>query len=676
MNKPCFGAILLLLAVGCAPPGAKAPALASGIDLQNFDTTVRPQDDFYRYVNGTWLETAQIPADRARTGTFLELREQSRLDIQTIIEETAARPDLQAGSEEQKIGDLYLSFMDTTAIEALGMDPLREDLAAIEAVSNRDELLALIGRMLIDDIQTPFNWYIDQDDKDPENYILNIVQSGLGLPDRDYYFKEEERFVQIRAAYAQYLGDLLNLGEQTDAGAKAARIVEIETAMAEHHWTRTENRDNEKTYNKKSVAELNALSPNFNWTKLLKHFGAPEVEQVILRQPSYLEAFDKVYQDVSVEDWKSYLTAKSIRDAAPFMSKPFVDLNFDFYRRTLRGVEENEVRWKRGVNLVNGSVGEAVGKLYVARHFVPEAKERMSHLVDNLLVAFRGRLDQLDWMSAETKVAARVKLEKFNTKIGYPDVWRDYSALAITRGDLMDNLRNVSRFQTSQELGKLGGPVDRNEWFMTPQRVNAYYNPNMNEIVFPAAILQPPFFNFEADDAVNYGGIGAVIGHEITHGFDDRGRKYDGDGNLRDWWTEEDGNEFEKRAQVVIDQYNGYVPIDTLHVNGELTLGENIGDIGGLTVAYYAYKKSLGGKESKVIDGFTGEQRFFIGWGQVWRRLARDDEVRRLLLVDPHSPGQYRVTGVVSNMPEFYEAFNVQPGDPLYRDEDIRVNIW
>ncbi|UCD37309.1 MAG: hypothetical protein JSW54_10810, partial [Fidelibacterota bacterium] len=438
-----------------------------------------------------------------------------------------------------------------------------------------------------------------------------------------------------------------------------------------------ENRDRDKTYNKYEVAGLDELTPSFSWSGFLAAAELTgKVEAMIVRQPSYLEAFGKLYAGVSVEDWKSYFTFKLLNAYAPELSAAFVEAQFDFYGRTVRGIEQMEPRWKRAVNSIDNILGEVVGQVYVERYFKPEAKARMEALVKNLKDTYAERIKELDWMGAATKEEALAKLDKFRTKIGYPDKWKDYSALEISDDELVQNTIRANRHEYHREMGKLGQPIDREEWFMTPQTVNAYYNPPMNEIVFPAAILQPPFFNFEADDAVNYGAIGAVIGHEMTHGFDDQGRKSDGEGNLRNWWTEEDETEFKQRAQIVIDQFAGYVPIDTMHINGELTLGENIGDIGGVTIALDAYHRSLGGKEAPVIDGFTGDQRFFFGWAQIWRRLYRDDELRRRVITDPHSPSEFRVIGVVSNIPEFYEAFDVQETDALYRPSEMRVKIW
>ncbi|UCH09706.1 MAG: hypothetical protein JSU61_10860 [Fidelibacterota bacterium] len=662
----------MLLLAGCATRMA-----SSGIDLENFDTTYRPQDDFFRYVNGAWLAKTEIPADRSNYGSFTVLLEESQENLRAIIEESAAQESKVPGSNQQKVGDFYLSFMDSARIEESGLTPLEGELGKITAIQDRDDLLAYLTHAMQAGVQTPVRFYVGQDAKASENYIVYATQSGLGLPDRDYYFKEDEKFSDIRSKYVAYMEEILALAGEDDAALKAARIMEMETAMAEHHWTRVENRDRDKTYNKYDLAGLAELTPGFSWSGFLAEAElSDKVEAIIVRQPSFVEAFDKIYNEVSIEDWKAYFTFKLLNAYGPYLPAEFVEARFDFYGKTVRGIEENQPRWKRGVTTIDNILGEAVGQIYVERHFKPEAKARMEELVENLKLAFKERVMGLEWMGEATKEQALVKLGKFGTKIGYPDKWRDYSKLEITSDELLDNMIRANRHEYERQTGKLGQPVDRDEWFMTPQTVNAYYSSTRNEIVFPAAILQPPFFNVEADDAVNYGAIGAVIGHEITHGFDDQGRKSDGDGNLRNWWTEEDEKEFKQRAQVIIDQYKGYVPIDTMRINGELTLGENIGDLGGVTIAYNAYRWSLGGQEAPVIDGLTGDQRFFIGWAQIWRRLYRDDELRRRIVTDPHSPAEYRVIGVMANMPEFYEAFDVQEGDALYRASEDRVVIW
>jgi endothelin-converting enzyme len=525
-------------------------------------------------------------------------------------------------------------------------------------------------------VQKPFGMYVNQDLKQSDQYICYLTQSGLGLPDRDYYFKEDQKFQDIRKKYLTYISELFKLAGIDEGVKKAESIMKIETALAEGHWTRVQNRDRNKTYNKYSVKDLKQLASSFDFQTYLNESKLEMISEIVVRQPSYLEQFDRTYRKVSLDDWKDYYKFKVLSGFASRLNKDFVDANFNFYGTTLSGIEKNRPRWKRAVSGINGVLGEVVGKVYVKKHFKPEAKSRMVQLVKNLQKSFEKRIEQLEWMSDETKKEAQKKLQNFVAKIGYPDKWKDYSKLVIKKDDLIGNYKRSSIVEHDRAVAKLGGPIDRTEWFMTPHTVNAYYNPPMNEVVFPAAILQPPFFNMAADDAANYGGIGAVIGHELTHGFDDQGRKTDGDGNLRDWWTEEDEEKFNKQADIMVAQFNKFNPVDTMHVNGKLTLGENIADLGGLTIAYYAYKMSLNGKEAPIIEGMTGDQRFFASWAQVWRRKYRDEELRRRLLTDPHSPSRYRVIGVMPNMPEFYAAFEVKEGDALYMPENERVKIW
>ncbi|NHZ86093.1 MAG: peptidase M13 [Planctomycetia bacterium] len=663
--------ITLLLAVSCTNQ-----VELSGIDKSNFDTSVRPQDDFFQYVNGTWLKETEIPADKSRYGSFTILYDENQIRLREIIEDAAAQENKTSGSDVQKVGDYYTSFIDSAKIEELGLQPLEEELNLIENVDNWDTLVELFAHHKIIGVQRPFTYWVDQDDKNSEEYILFFHQSGLGLPDRDYYFTEGEKFDEIRVKYVEYLTNILELANIENANGIADKVMEMEIALAENHWTRVENRDSEKTYNKFETSKLSGLSPNFNWELFFDKAGIAKAENVIVRQPSYLAAFSNVLSKFSIDDWKNYSKVKLISGFAAELSQDFVNASFDFYGKTLRGMEINQPRWKRAVRAVDGSLGEILGKVYVEKYFKSEAKDRMVTLVDNLKLSMKDRIDKLEWMSEETKLEALAKLNKFNAKIGYPNKWKDYSKLIVKPNELVLNTIRSAEVEYNRDIDKLGKPIDREEWGMTPQTVNAYYNPSMNEIVFPAAILQSPFFNMKADDAVNYGGIGAVIGHEITHGFDDQGRKYDGDGNMREWWTKEDGERFDERAQVVVDQYSEFVPIDSLHINGKLTLGENIADIGGLTVAYNAYQLSLNGEEPPVLNGFTGNQRVFLGWAQIWRMIARDEYLRNQVLTNPHSPGEYRVIGVLNNMPEFYEAFDVKEGDGHYLSESERVKIW
>jgi len=663
-------ALFALLLFSCSGPKPK-----SGIDKTNFDASVRPQDDFYRSVNGTWLKNTPIPADKSNYGAFTALYDESQKALRQIIEE-AAHKEGKRTAEEQKVGDFYLSFMDSAAIEKAGLQPLQQELDKIEAIKNKTELLKLMAELKEIGVSRPFGIGVGQDGKQSDHYIVYIGQSGLGLPDRDYYLKPGEKFDSIREAYISYLQKMLELGGQKDNKTKAQRIFNLEKKIAQVQWSRVQNRNRDKTYNKFSVDELAKLTPNFDMKLFLNTAGYEKAENVIVSQPDYLKAFNTLYKKTSLKDWKTYLTAKTISAFASYLSHDFVNAQFDFYAKTLRGIQQNRPRWKRGVSTVEGALGEVIGKIYVQKYFKPEAKKRMKELVNNLLVAYKQRLQQLPWMSEETKKQALAKLAKFNTKIGYPDKWRDYSGLEVHKDALLQNIIASNRFDDAYNRNKLGKPVDRNEWGMFPQTVNAYYNPVMNEVVFPAAILQPPFFNMEADDAVNYGGIGAVIGHEVTHGFDDQGSKSDGNGNLKDWWTKEDRAKFDTLANRLVERYSSYVPIDSMHLNGKMTIGENIADLGGVTIAYQAYLNSLHGKEAPVIDGFTGPQRFFMGWAQVWRRNFRDAAMRQRIMTDPHSPSEFRANGVMSNFTPFYEAFHVKKGDKMYLPEDQRIVIW
>ncbi len=664
--------IALLILAACT----SEPGLESGIDTTGFDKSIRPQDDFYQYVNGNWLERTEIPEDKSNYGAFSVLADLSEKRLREIIEEAANSENHKDGSDAQKVGDFYGSFMDSAAIEKLGIEPIKSELDEIAGLKSRNDLVKYFAHARKIGVQAPLVVFVNVDFKNTDEYISYLTQSGLSMPDRDYYLEDNDRYKGIREKYSACMQTIFSLAGHDDAEAKAARILKMETSIAEHHWTRVENRDRNKTYNRYELARLNDLTGKFDWSIFTTEAGIADKNAIVVRQPSFFESFGDVFQQYTIEDWKTYFTWKLLSGASPLLSKTFVDAQFEFFGKTLQGIEKNRPRWKRGVSAVENTLGEVVGKIYVERYFKPEAKARMDELVANLKRAFDQGIRELEWMSEDTQKEALAKLSKFNTKIGYPDKWRDYSKLIVKNNDLAGNMKRSNEFEYQRMIDKLGGPIDRSEWFMNPQTVNAYYNPPMNEIVFPAAILQPPFFNMAADDAVNYGGIGAVIGHEISHGFDDQGRKTDGDGLLRDWWTEADAEEFKKRSEIMVEQYNAFNPIDSMNVNGELTLGENIGDLGGLTIAYKAYKLSLNGKEAPVIDGFTGEQRFFMGWAQVWRRKYRDDELRRRLLVDSHSPSEYRCNGIVANMPEFYEAFGVKENDKLFRPADIRVKIW
>jgi predicted metalloendopeptidase len=647
-----------------------------GIDLGGRDLTARPQDDFFAYAGGSWLDEYEIPADLPGFGMFTRLALDSEEQIRVIIEE-AAKSGAKPGSNEQKVGDLFADFMDQEAIEASGLKPMADDFKRIRAAKTHEDVARLFAHFDPLGGTSPFGYYVDMDAKDPSRYLATFTQSGLGLPDRDYYLVEDNpRFQEARKVYRGYLVEMLTLAGQPEAEMRAGRIFELETHLAEAHWPQVESRDVEKTYNPMSPQELTEAAPEFPWAMFLTAASLQGEETLLINEPTAFSAMATVFADTPVEVWQDYLLYRQLRNNAAYLPKEVDDTHFRFVSAALSGATEQRDRWKRGVQFVNGAVGRAVGQLYVKRHFPPSSKAAMEELVDNLLVAMGQRIDGLDWMSEPTKAAARDKLAKFNVKIGYPDKWRDYSGLEVKRGDLMANVRRASRFNHDFQMNKLGGPVDRDEWLLGPQVVNAYYNPNLNEIVFPAAILQPPFFDPNADAAVNYGAIGGVIGHEIGHGFDDQGRKVDGDGVLRDWWQEEDAARFQEKADALVERYNGFSPIEGMFVNGRLTLGENIGDLGGTEIAYHAYHLSLDGEEDRVIDGLTGDQRFFLGWAQIWRAKYRDEIVANLVASDSHSPVEFRVNGVLPNIDAFYSAFDVQPGDGMYLAPEERVHIW
>ncbi|MEN4401623.1 M13 family metallopeptidase [Mycolicibacterium senegalense] len=656
-------------------------AIKSGIDLSHVDPQARPQDDLFGHVNGRWLTDYEIPADRATDGAFRLLHDRAEEQIRDLITQAAAS-GAAAGTDEQRIGDLYASFMDEQAIATRGLAPLLAELALIDGAADSDALASVLGGLERTGVSGGARVYVDTDSKDSTRYLLHMSQSGLGLPDESYY--RDEQHAEILAAYPGHIARMFALVYGDTAGDPAdiaARIVALESKLAAAHWDVVKRRDADLTYNLRAFADLSGDAPGFDWTGWLSALGTtPEkVSELVLRQPDYVTAFAALWASEDLEDWKAWTRWRVIHSRAGLLTDELVAENFDFYGRTLSGTEQNRDRWKRGVSLVEGLMGDALGKLYVAKYFPPEAKARMDELVANLREAYRVSINELDWMTPETRAKALVKLDKFTPKIGYPARWRDYSALVVERDDLYGNYRRGHVVNSDRELAKLGGPMDRDEWFMTPQTVNAYYNPGMNEIVFPAAILQPPFFDAEADDAANYGGIGAVIGHEIGHGFDDQGAKYDGDGNLVDWWTDADRAEFGVRTKALIDQYEKFTPrgLDASHhVNGAFTVGENIGDLGGLSIALLAYQLSLKGQEAPVIDGLTGVQRVYFGWAQVWRTKSRDAEAIRRLAVDPHSPPEFRCNGVIRNIDSFYEAFDVSDTDELYLEPDKRVRIW
>jgi putative endopeptidase len=672
LSKQPAGSGLASATTATAPSAPSAPV--SGIDLKGMDTTVRAQDDFYQYVNGNWLKTTEIPADKPAYGAFTALYDLSQDRLKSLIEGIKTTPD---DANQQKIATLYSSFMNEAAIEDLGAKPLDEETRKIDAVTGVAGFGPLFAHYNAIGVGVPFDVSVHLDNKDSSKYVIDFSQSGLGLPDRDYYLGSDAKLKEILGKYQAHVEKMLMLGGDSAAKADAAKIVALETALAKLQWDKVKNRDPIAVYNKVEIAKLPTLAPGFDWAGYLSTAGVTgKTDYVIVSQPSYLTGFAKLLTTTPLDTWKTYFRWHLLHSYSPFLSKAFVDENFAFYGTALRGTPENRVRWKRGVGMVENAMGEALGQMYVAKYFPPEDKARVQALVQNLLAAFKQSIDTLDWMGPETKQAAQAKLAKFTPKIAYPDKWRDYSKLQVVNGEVVGNAMRASEFEFNRNINKLGQPVDRSEWGMTPQTINAYYNPEMNEIVFPAAILQPPFFDPKADDAVNYGAIGAVIGHEISHGFDDQGAQYDGDGNLHDWWTKADHGKFAAKTAALVSEYGKFEPVKGFHLNGKLTLGENIADNSGLAIAYKAYHIALAGKPAPVIDGMTGDQRFFAGFAQVWREKLRDNYAIELIKSDPHSIPINRVMGTVVNQPAFYDAFSVKPGDKMYVAPDKRVLMW
>ena len=673
--------VAVTIAIGCTPAPSAPPASppkppSSGLEFDAFDKLVRPQDDLFRHANGGWLAKTEIPADKASYGSFDMLFDKSQADLRAIVEEASKSTTKTPGSDAQKIGDFYDSFMNETRVEELGLTPLNDELAAIDALKTKSDLAKHFGHFFKLNLINPIVGYVDGDAKEPGKEILYLYQGGLGLPDRDYYLKPDPKLNEYRQKYVTFLTDMLKLSEDAAPGKTAENIFALESRLARAHWTNVESRDAVKTYNKVAVADLSTQYPGFDWAAFTNELGVSAVPAVVVSQPSYLKALAATVNEIPVDRWKPYLKASLLNGFAPYLSKQYVDLEFGFYRQTLAGVKEQQPRWKRAVNTLNSNLGEMLGKLYVERHFKPEAKARMEKLVGNLQAAYKSGIDSLEWMGPETKKQAQDKLAKFRPKIGYPNKWRDYSKLEIKRDDLVGNLTRAFLVENEFQLGKAGKPIDPEQWGMTPQTINAYYNPVRNEIVFPAAILQPPFFNLDADDAVNYGAIGGVIGHEMGHGFDDQGRRFDATGELRDWWTKQDETEYQKRVKMLAEQFNEFEPLPGLHVNGELTLGENIADLTGLTITRRAYLISLNGKPGPTIDGLTADQRLYLGWAQQWREKMRDDAMRQQVMTNVHSPDMYRANGPLRNTLEFYEAFGVKEGDKLFLPPNRRVKIW
>jgi putative endopeptidase len=655
----------------------------SGIPVGELSGDVRPQDDLYRHMNENWMKRTPIPADRAGYGNFDKLREDSEAAIREIVEEA---PGANESVETQKFRDLYASFMNQERVDALGAEPLNDDLDLVDAVTSLNELVTATGQLQRGGLSGFFGVFVDNDPGNPERYLVFLEQGGISLPNENYY--REEQFASVRDAYVVHIQRMLELAGLDDAPARAKRVFDLETEIASRHWDNVRTRDSEKTYNPMEwvsvrdlfIAGLPTGSGSVSLDQWAGAFGAPDhaFSEVVVREPSFFRDLGELFDESRLDSWRDWLRWKIVHGYASYLSADFVDEQFDFYGRTLTGAPELRERWKRGVSLVEGVLGEAVGQIYVERHFPPVSKTRMDELVANLVEAYRQSISTLEWMTPATRERALEKLAAFTPKIGYPAKWRDYSALTLNAGDLIANVRASNEFEFRRELAKIGAPIDRDEWFMYPQTVNAYYNPGFNEIVFPAAILQWPFFDAKSDDAANYGGIGAVIGHEIGHGFDDQGSKFDGTGKLTDWWEPADRDAFESRTRSLIDQYNALSPEETpdQHVNGALTIGENIGDLGGLGIAWKAYLIALKGTEPPVIDGLTGAERFFLSWAQVWQYKARSEEVARRLAIDPHSPPEFRCNQIVRNIDEFYETFNVTEGDSLWLEPDQRVTIW
>ena len=687
--KRSLSLLALLLCAACTTfshaPEAKAPPPKAelgqwGVELKSMDTAVKPGDDFFEYVNGTWLKTATIPADRSSTGSFQDLRIESEKRMKQIVGELAAKPYDQLSSEEKKLRDLYDAFLDRKQIDSRGLAPVKADLTYIGGLKTHRDVARAMGSIKLQ-ADTIYNMYIGVDDKNPESYSVNLLQGGLGMPDRDYYLRDDKALQTTRDAYKTYLAAMLSLAGEKHADARAAKVYALETEIAKVQWPNADRRDANKIYNPMTVSELEKLAPAFPWKPFLKEAGIPLTSpkgerRVIIAEKSAFPKLAEIFARTPVPVWRDYLTVHFLHAYAAFLPAAVDNTNFDFYGKVVSGNTQQLDRATRAVHLLDNSLGEALGKLYVARYFPPEAKAKAQALVANLLKTYEADIKTLDWMTPETREKALAKLHKFTPYIGYPDKWRDYSAYTVTRDDLVGDIERSAQFEWNRDLKRLDDPVDKTEWGMTPQTVNAYYNPSFNKIVFPAAILQPPFFDPNADDAVNYGGIGAVIGHEISHGFDDQGSKYNGDGVLANWWTDQDRKNFEARVSALGQQYDSYEPLPGLHINGAFTMGENIADLAGLTISFKAYHLSLNGKPAPVLDGFTGDQRFFLSYAQIWRGKYRDGALRAQVLSNEHSPGQFRAIGATRNLDQWYATFDVTPGEKYYLPPDKRVHLW
>ena len=662
--------------VSCSNSEAKKGV---GIDVANFDSTVAPSHDFFHFANGGWIKKNPIPADQIRWGSFSILNENNKKNLHQIVDDAAAKKDAAKGTPEQLVGDFYFSAMDTATIEKLGADPIRPEMENIDKLTDINSILHYTAMLQKWGASPMYGLYAGQDPKNSEVVVPQLYQGGLSLPDRDFYISKDARSENIRSEFLKHMVNMFKLyGMDEATSTKYANVVmRIETALAKASMTRVELRDPFKTYNKVTIADLNKLTPSIRWDVMMNDLEIKSgYDYLVLGQPEFMKELENQVKTNSVDDWKIYLKWNVLNLAGNVLSSDFVNEDFNFNNKILSGQKEIQSRWKRMIQMTDGTVGDALGQLYVAKYFPPDAKKKADELVSNLIAVYNERIDKLDWMSAETKVKAKEKLNAITRKIGYPDKWKDYAGLEITRNSFFKNLMNATAWDYNYAISQIGKPVDRTKWGMTPPTVNAYYNPSMNEIVFPAGILQPPFFNAQADDAVNYGGIGAVIGHELTHGFDDEGRNFDAKGNLNAWWTSEDSAKFVTRAQIIIDQFDGFTVLDTLHVNGHLTLGENIADLGGITIAYDAFKRTKQGQSKQLIDGMTPEQRFFLGFATIWAGDVRPETAAQRIITDPHSPGLYRVNGPLSNIEDFYKAFNVNEKDAMYRPDSLRAKIW
>ena len=647
-------------------------------DTKGLDTSIKAGDDFYEYVNGIWSKNNPIPSTESKWGSFSEIDQRNEKALHEILEAAANNGTAIKGSTEQKIGDYYYSVMDSVKRNKDGFNPIKEELTSIDSLQNNEEIQGVLAKYARYGIFPLWSVYVTQDSKNSEVMALHFGQSGLGLPDRDFYTKTDIETKKIQQAYISHIKKIyVLLGEtEKEAEVHALKVMDIETQLAKVHRTNIEERKVEKLYNKLDVAGLSKLAPSIKWSSYFDKIGATDLKNVIVREPEFITASEKTLKSIPLNDWKVYLRWKLVDKAAASLSEDFETANFNFYYGVLNGVKEMEPRWKRAIHSVDGALGEALGEKYVAKYFTEESKKKVKTMVDNLIAAYKERINAVDWMNDSTKAKAQEKLNSVMVKVGYPDKWIDYSTLEVSRESYFKNQLNATAFHFNKMMNKLGKPVDRTEWGMSPPTVNAYYNPSMNEIVFPAGIMQPPFFNPDADDALNYGSMGAIIGHELTHGFDDEGNKFDAKGNMLNWWTAQDKKQFEKRTTKIVEQFNGFVAIDTMHVNGELTLGENIADLGGLTISYAALQKSFNGVIPEKIDGFTANQRFFLAWAQAWRINFRDEALKQQVLTNPHSPGKFRCNGPLTNMPEFYAAFGIQKGDKMYKEESERAKIW